>query len=231
MGHAAASIPPARRGDFNAPHRVSADIAVTAKAKHDDGVGCNGQTRQSTGQTWPGAFNPEEPATWRAHRAGQEGTTLKQSRKSRPLNLPGSASEDQFHLAVAELLIWVLTPQTFFTTFPAGYGRLGKGMAGKLKAKGLKAGMPDILVFHPSPRVGDTRCIGLELKAGRNTTSSAQRHTHQLLWACGVKCFTIRTLTDVLAALSASNIPFKQIDLPREKFASEVIFPTQTSMF
>lgn len=234
MGHAAASIQPVSWADCNVPHRVSAVIAVIAKAKHDGEAGCNGSTRQSTGQTRPGAFNPEEPATWRADRAGQEGETLKQSRKSRPLNLPGSASEDAFHLAVAELLDWVLRMPTFWTTFPAGYGKLGKGMAGKLKAKGLKAGMPDILIFHPvPPHINNSHVVGLELKAGRNTTSSAQRNTHQLLWAAGVKVYTIRNLNDVLAALLAENIPFKQIELHDKvkTLEREVIVPTQTSMF
>jgi hypothetical protein len=151
------------------------------------------------------------------------------TRKSRPINLPGSATEDQFHLAVAELLDWVLRMPTFFTTFPAGYGKLSKGMAGKLRAKGMRAGMPDIMIFHPAGLV--TRCVGLELKVGRNTTTSKQRETHELLRATGVKCYTIRTLNDVLAALIASDIPYKSIDLPQSKLAIEVVIPSQQSLF
>lgn len=153
------------------------------------------------------------------------------TRKSNDLNLPSSATEDAFHLAVAELLELVLRMPTFWTTFPAGYGKLGKATAGKLKKKGLKAGMPDILVFHPVEPWHATRVIGLELKAGRNTTTSAQRNTHQLLWAAGVKCYTIRTLNDVLAALISENIPYKQLLVQESKLAENVIKPTQISLF
>ena len=158
---------------------------------------------------------------------------MKKSRKSRPMNLPGSASEDAFHLAVAELLNWVLRAPTFWTTFPAGYGKLGKGMAGKLKAKGMRAGMPDILIFQPTNHFKNSRVVGLELKVGRNTTTAKQRTTHELLRACGVGVYTIRSLNDVLAALLASDIPYKQIAVNefKSKLAEEVVIPKQISLF
>lgn len=163
----------------------------------------------------------------RAHRSSTEQQKVK-TRKSRPLNLPGSATEDAFHQSVAELLDWVLRMPTFYTTFPAGYGKLGRGMAGKLKAKGMRAGMPDILIFHPHSH--STRVVGLELKVGRNTTTAKQRETHELLRATGIKVYTVRALNDVLEALRSSFIPLKQIEL-HEKFAKEVVIPKQTSLF
>lgn len=122
---------------------------------------------------------------------------------------------------------------TFFTTFPAGYGKLGKGMAGKLKAKGMKAGMPDILIFDTHNMIANrtyTKVVGLELKVRYNTTTAKQRQTHALLQAVGVKVYTIRTLNDVLVALQASNIPYKQIAV-QEKYAKEVVIPKQQSLF
>lgn len=151
------------------------------------------------------------------------------TRKSNDINLPTSATEDAFHLAVAELLELVLRMPTFWTTFPAGYGKLGKATAGKLKAKGLKAGMPDIMVFHPCGSY-TTKVVGLELKAGRNTTTSKQRTTHELLRAAGVYCYTIRTLNDVLAALISENIPYKQLLVQESKLAENVIRPTQVEL-
>ena len=71
------------------------------------------------------------------------------TRKSREMNLPGtSATEDQFHISVAELLETVCRLPTFYTTFPAGYGKLSRATSDDLKDKGMQAGMPDILVFH-----------------------------------------------------------------------------------
>ena len=136
---------------------------------------------------------------------------------TRDLNLPGSATEDEFHVAVAELLdLCLKAPDTFYTTFPAGYGKLSKTMAGRLKAKGMKAGMPDILIFH---RVNHFLChvIGLELKVKGNSTSSAQRATHALLQAVGVKTYLIRKSIDVTRALHDAGIPYRNVIVQTEK--------------
>jgi hypothetical protein len=135
---------------------------------------------------------------------------------TRELNLPGStATEDQFHIAVAELLETVLRMPTFYTTFPAGYGRLSKATSGRLKKKGMRAGMPDILIFQPvspsHPR--RTSVIGLELKVRGNSLSAAQRNTHALLQAVGVRTYLIRSLHDVLEALRDAAIPFRSVVL------------------
>lgn len=132
---------------------------------------------------------------------------------TRNLNLPGSATEDEFHVAVAGLLdVCLKPPDTFYTTFPAGYGRLSKAMSGRLKAKGMKAGMPDILIFH---RVNHFLChaIGLELKVKGNSTSAAQRSTHALLQAVGVRTYLIRSLNDVIRALHDAGIPYRNAQL------------------
>ena len=134
---------------------------------------------------------------------------------TRDLNLPGSATEDEFHVAVADLLNTVLRMPSFFTTFPAGYGKLSKAMSGRLKAKGMRAGMPDILIFHPFGRA--TTVIGLELKVKGNSTSSAQRATHALLQAVGVKTYLIRKATDVTRALHDAGIPYRNVIVQTEK--------------
>jgi hypothetical protein len=132
---------------------------------------------------------------------------------TRNLNLPGSATEDQFHVAVAELLdVCLKPPDTFYTTFPAGYGKLSKTMAGRLRAKGMKAGMPDVLVFC---RFGHTTTIviGLELKVRGNSASAAQRTTHALLRAVGVRTYLVRSLNDVTKALHDAGIPYRNVEL------------------
>ena len=132
---------------------------------------------------------------------------------TRDLNLPGTtATEDQFHIAVAELLETVLRMPTFYTTFPAGYGRLSKATSGRLKKKGMRAGMPDILIFSQVQPPHPHRCcvIGLELKVGGNSLSAAQRNTHALLQAVSVRVYLIRTLNDVLVALRDAGIPHRQ---------------------
>jgi hypothetical protein len=147
---------------------------------------------------------------------------------TRKLNLPGSATEDQFHLSVAELLdICLTSPNVFYTTFPAGYGKLSKGMAGRLRAKGMKAGMPDILVFHRRDH-RSTFVIGIELKVGSNSPTSKQRTTHALLQRVGIQTYVVRTLHGVLLALRDAQIPYRNITIPEEPGAVET---TQQEMF
>ena len=131
---------------------------------------------------------------------------------TRNLNLPGTATEDEFHVAVAGLLEVCLRMPTFYTTFPAGYGRLSKAMAGRLRAKGMRAGMPDILVFHPSSH-SSSFVIGLELKVKGNSTTAVQRATHALLQTAGVRTYLIRSLNDVIKALHNAGIPYRNVEL------------------
>ena len=138
------------------------------------------------------------------------------------MNLPGSATEDEFHISVAELLDACLLPPTFYTTFPAGYGKLGKATAGKLKAKGMKAGFPDIVIFD---RLGvtATKVIGLELKTSIGRLNGNQRTTHARLQGVNVKCYTIRTLNEVLSALRDAGINHRKLKIPFERGESDAV--------
>jgi hypothetical protein len=118
--------------------------------------------------------------------------------------------ESEFHVSVAELLDWILIPPAMFTTFPAGWGKLGKATAGRLYASGLKKGMPDILVFD----VGTLKLphvIGIELKVGANAVSSAQRDMFARLQALGIRVYVARSLDDVVDALDDANIPHRVV--------------------
>lgn len=113
--------------------------------------------------------------------------------------------EDLFHLSVANLLDWALKPPAFYTTFPAGWGVLSPSMAQRLKKSGLKAGMPDVLVFY------DSSCFGMELKTGKNTMSPMQRETAHKLSLAGVQVHVVRSLQQVLNVLLAHHVPVRQM--------------------
>jgi hypothetical protein len=130
--------------------------------------------------------------------------------KEKSLTLPGSATEDDFHIAVAQLLDVCLLPPTFYTTFPAGYGRLSKATSGRLRAKGMKAGMPDILIFGRAA-LRSTHVVGLELKTSAGSLTSKQRETHALLQAVGIRTYVVRSLEDVIGALDDALIPHRNI--------------------
>jgi hypothetical protein len=119
---------------------------------------------------------------------------------------------------VAQLLDWILLPPAIWTTFPAGWGKLGKATAGRLYASGLKKGMPDILVFNcvqpPHPRRSSV--IGIELKVGDNAVSSAQRTMFAKLQAVGIRVYVCRNIEDVMRALTDADILYRKTDLGRK---------------
>jgi hypothetical protein len=112
------------------------------------------------------------------------------------------ASEDELHRSVAEFLDWMLLPPTVWTTFPAGWGKLGKATAGRLKASGLKEGMPDILVFR-----GVT--IGIELKTEKGKQSPAQITMMPKLRAAGVSVHVCHSIDEVYEVLTTFRVPMR----------------------
>jgi hypothetical protein len=134
-------------------------------------------------------------------------------RKARPFNLPHNPRETELHVSVAELLDWILLPPAMFTTFPAGWGRLTPATAGRLKASGMKKGMPDILVFATNEEHFEKRLkvIGIELKVGVNAVSSAQRTMFAQLQALDIKVYVARNIGDVVAALDDAGIGHRKV--------------------
>lgn len=55
---------------------------------------------------------------------------------------------------------------------------------GKAKKHGLKAGLPDILIFTVPPRFPNCRGVAIELKIKPNKLSAAQIHWQNALIAC-----------------------------------------------
>lgn len=105
---------------------------------------------------------------------------------------------------MAELLDWLLIPPAFFTTFPAGWGKLPPAIAGRLHACGLKPGMPDLLVFD----VG--RVIGIELKTKETSQSSVQRSMQARLTAVKVPVYICRSVEEVIAVLKTENVQVRK---------------------
>jgi len=131
----------------------------------------------------------EKPASWWANRTRKKSSPLK-------------TSESDLHVTIAELLDWILVPPAFYTTFPAGWGKLKGQTASRLKKSGLKAGMPDILVFYRG------RAMGMELKVTGAVPSSVQRVTCAQLQAAGVPVYVCRSIADVIEALNRCRVPF-----------------------
>ena len=117
--------------------------------------------------------------------------------------------EQVLHMQVARFLKLALREPVFWTTFPAGGG--GKTRGAFLKAMGLQAGMPDILIFQPGTTLNNgvsfTRLIGLELKAGKGRQSESQKEMAERFEAVGGVYLIARTLDEVEILLRAAGVP------------------------
>ncbi len=82
--------------------------------------------------------------------------------------------EQQLQIQVANYLRVALRPPTFWTAIDHGVGKLGRAEAGLRRARGVKAGLPDLMIIYPwqncTPRI-----VGIELKAANGTQSLAQK--------------------------------------------------------
>lgn len=116
-------------------------------------------------------------------------------------------NESDFQRTVADLLDAVLLPPALWTTFPAGWGHLGRATAGRLRGAGLKPGMPDILLFHR----GQT--LGLELKVPGGRLSKDQRDMHDKLRRAGVPVFVCFDIETVLLTLRMMGLPMRPHEL------------------
>lgn len=140
--------------------------------------------------------------------------------------------EESLHRACVAYLRATLPSPWFCAHIPNGGGR-SKAEAGILKAMGVLAGMPDLLVFGPKQtgiaadgqaRNGfpvDARVIAIEfkappkrLKAGGPSKaaprlSPAQRARQADLGACGVPYLVIDDMSEMVRALKALNVPLR----------------------
>ena len=101
--------------------------------------------------------------------------------------------EKMLHKVVAAWLDQNLPEDTFWTTFPSGGGGEFRGYI--LKDMGLKAGVPDILVW------GKNKMIGIELKSEKGVLSKDQKIVIPKLEQLGFKTYVCKSLADVQQAL------------------------------
>ena len=117
-------------------------------------------------------------------------------------------SEEVLHAHVAQYLSLVIRPPAFWTTFPAGGG--GRVRGGKLKARGLKAGMPDILIFQPAlGPLDSTIVLGLELKTAKGALSPSQKSMGRVFECFGGRYLVARSLDEVALLLRAAGLLVK----------------------
>ncbi len=102
-------------------------------------------------------------------------------------------TEAALHRAVADYLAVAIQAPAFWTTFPAGGG--GKARGGQLRSRGLKAGVPDVLLIH------DGKAHWIELKTDKGRVSPVQAETGALLMAANSPVMVCRSLDQVQSIL------------------------------
>ena len=116
--------------------------------------------------------------------------------------------EDDLQQSVVEFLTVALPSDAVFAAVPNG-GRRNAREAARMKAAGVRAGMPDLLVFHGG------RVTGIELKAPKTATQRAgvvtevQRDTMEALRTAGIPCWVCHSLDEVEDALRANGVPLR----------------------
>ncbi|MEO0498946.1 MAG: hypothetical protein AAF205_00115 [Pseudomonadota bacterium] len=106
--------------------------------------------------------------------------------------------EEQLQAAVADLLRW---RRDLWWTHPANEGVRHPAVAQKLKRLGMRPGAPDIL------GVRNGRLFAVELKAGRNTASEAQRQCLEDIARFGGAAGIARTPEEVMRIIAQTEDP------------------------
>lgn len=104
-------------------------------------------------------------------------------------------SEDEIQKMVAAWLDYHL-PKDWRWFHPPNGGWRKKSTAGRLKAMGVKAGIPDVVILRPKASP-----VWIELKAFGGVLSPAQRDFRDWAVASGHPYFVARSVGDVVVAL------------------------------
>ena len=110
--------------------------------------------------------------------------------------------EDDLHMAVAQFLDLALPEDACWTTVEHG-GKRGKREAGRLKAKGVRPGWPDIEIMW------QRRAHFIELKAPKGLLSDNQIDTHLALKQAGALIATCRCVEEVEGTLRGWGLPLR----------------------
>lgn len=110
--------------------------------------------------------------------------------------------EEALQMQVVKFLSLALAGNSEFFAVPNG-GKRNFREAQRLKAAGVKAGVPDLIVIN------DGCAIGIELKVGKNNLTEVQSAYHDRLRRARCPVSVCRSLDDVEAVLRAAGVPLR----------------------
>ena len=112
--------------------------------------------------------------------------------------------EEALQVAVVEFLRLAMPASEGIVFHPANGGLRSKATAGRLKAMGVLAGVPDLCFVLKGGRVGF-----IELKAGKNDTSDGQDWFGDVVRDLGGEWAEARSIDDVAAALRSWGVKLR----------------------
>jgi len=116
-------------------------------------------------------------------------------------------AEHALQRAVAGYLDAALISPVWWTSID--HAGQGPKHGAQLKARGVKPGVPDVLIVAPAFAVGTSRNIFIELKAIGGRQSAEQKLVAQQLVECGCFYSTAYSVEQVEAILRAHEIPLR----------------------
>lgn len=120
-------------------------------------------------------------------------------------------SEHRLQMACAAFLSASLDSDTYWTAVDAGQGAMNIRAGQLRKARGVKAGVPDIIVVH------NATFHGIELKTEKGRTSDTQSYAHEQIRAAGGRVCICRSVADVEVALRHWFVPLKATTLTAQE--------------
>ena len=115
--------------------------------------------------------------------------------------------EQALQIQVASFLRVALKPPVWWTSIDHGVGKLGRAEAGLRKARGVKSGLPDLLVLADGPDgymgVRTPLVVAIELKAGDGKQSVEQVTVQKAFEDVGAFYHVCRSLEEVIAVLDS----------------------------
>lgn len=116
---------------------------------------------------------------------------------SEAMNRPEAALQR----TIAAYLGWALAPPAYWSAI--GHGGGGQMRGRILKGMGVKAGIPDLFIWH------DGHTYAVEIKAEKGRVSGPQDIAHAALLAAGVHIAVIRSLDDLKAYIAGPWWPLQ----------------------
>lgn len=110
-----------------------------------------------------------------------------------------AATEEAVHRQIAALLTWAASPGVVWWHTPNGEAR-SKAGAGRLKAMGTRAGMPDLMLLRGG------LLYALEIKAAAGRVSPAQAEVHRALADAGAEVWVAFGYDDAAGWLRARGL-------------------------